>query len=125
MPTRYWIIAIALGLTFTTTQLSAQSANEAVENQANGDRQDGSRKQQASPLGIPVRILEQPEQAEDAKRQREEAGQREKENLIAQKSMANSTEEIVLLSNSDPSGCCRSQSSIGHYQNGASVDDAW
>lgn len=47
-------------------------------------------------FGLPVRILEEPEEAEDAKRQQQESAQREIDDLIAQQSMANSTEEIVL-----------------------------
>ncbi|MEQ8481847.1 MAG: hypothetical protein RIC18_14410 [Hoeflea sp.] len=74
----------------------AQSSEQPVDNQSKSDRQDDSSKSKAAPFGFPVRILEEPEESESSKRQQKESAEREEKDLVAQESMANSTEQIVL-----------------------------
>lgn len=74
--------------------LAQGSSEQPVADQPGSSRQEAGQ-ERATPPGLPVRILEEPEQSEDAKRQEKEAAEREIEDLAAQKSMAESTEEIV------------------------------
>ena len=53
--------------------------------------------QDSVPLGFPVRILEEPAQSEDAKRQQEETAQREAENLITQQAIAKASKAMIWL----------------------------
>ncbi|MDF1608492.1 hypothetical protein PZ897_09920 [Hoeflea sp. YIM 152468] len=75
----------------------AQSPEQSEQNQAEGQRQDDTRNQSPPSFSIPIRILEEPEQSESSKQQEQESAKREKQDLAAQKSMAESTKEIVWI----------------------------
>jgi hypothetical protein len=92
---RYLIIFTAVALSVSTTGF-AQSPERPTPEKIERQRQEASSRDGASQFSLPVRILEEPDEAMDAKRQQQEGVQREKEDLIAQQSMARSTEEIVL-----------------------------
>jgi hypothetical protein len=89
------VVVAALGLTLCGVSF-AQSAEGGKEELAQGQWRKESGENSASPLGIPIRIVEEPEKAQDAQRQQKESSQREVEDLLAQQSMAKATEEIVV-----------------------------
>jgi hypothetical protein len=93
-----WIIAVTFGSMCALAGHSfAQSAKQAEDNQTHSTRQYNNSEHQAAPFGIPVRILEEPKQSEDAERQQQEATEREIEDLVAQQNMADATDQLVLL----------------------------
>lgn len=91
----YWIFIAAIGLAVPSSA-GSQSPESAVGEQSDSHRDGASSQREPLGFSLPVRILEEPGEAENAERQQHESAQREIEDLIAQQSMARSTEEIVL-----------------------------
>jgi hypothetical protein len=87
---RYGVFVLAFGL-ILSAQVFAQSPDQAVDQQEEGDRQEQSQDSPA-PLGFPVWILEDPEQAERSELQQGEAAQREIDDLVAQQNAAKAAE---------------------------------
>lgn len=85
MSFRYWIIAAAFVL--TCQAFVARSEEQPINQNAESNGQQAGQEQSAHP-GFPVRILEEPEESESAKRQQREAEQREIEDLKAQQRAA-------------------------------------
>ena len=95
MLSRAWLAAIAFGVAALSGSSSAQSPEKAKPNQPESQGQNSGGDGRAAPFSVPVRILEQPEESESAKLEKEVAAKREVEDLLAQQSMANLTEQIV------------------------------
>lgn len=89
MPTRSWIIAFALVVTFTGS-LQAQQETHPSQDWAGEEHQPAEN----LPPEISVRVIEDDEAAEARQRREEEADQREVEDLIAQQRMADATEAM-------------------------------
>lgn len=85
---RYWIFAVAFGLTAASLQAQeqAQGGQDRAENQEQAA--------QEQPLGIPVRIIEDDEAAEARERRERVSAQREQDDLVAQQRMAEATEAM-------------------------------
>lgn len=95
---RAWVAGILLGLSFSLAgPVIAQSPEQPEENQTENDGQNQSGFSGNTVFGFTVRLFEEPEESESSKRQQKEAAEREENDLIAQKSMADSTKEIVWL----------------------------
>lgn len=94
----FWTPAVAFGFAMhLAVPVIAQVAPEQPkQNETASQRKNGDGEKQSVPFSIPVRVLEVPEEVEMSERYRQEASQREEEDLLAQKSMAGSTQEIVL-----------------------------
>ena len=88
---RYGFIVLALGLFFSASSLAQESGEEALDQQTEGDGQNAG-KGSPAPLGLPVRILEDPEEVESAKRAQSRAEQREIDDLVAQQNAAEAAE---------------------------------
>lgn len=80
---RDWLFILAFGIVFETRAFAQQLPDQPIEQQTEGDRQQQGQESAALP-GFPVRILEEPEQSESAKREQGEAAQREIDDLVAQ-----------------------------------------
>jgi hypothetical protein len=91
---RYGFIVFALGLFFAASSLAQESGEEALDQQTEVDGQNAG-KGSLAPLGLPVRILEDPEEAEGAKRAQSRAEQREIDDLVAQQNAAEAAEGAV------------------------------
>ena len=86
-----WKFIIAFGLVFADQALAQQLPEQTIDQQdESGGQQQGQNS--ATPPGLPVRILEVPEQSEDAKRDQREAEQREIDDLVAQQMAAKAAE---------------------------------
>lgn len=96
MPKCFGMFIVAVGLVFAFPLLGQQSPEQPVDQQAETQGQQERQSGATSP-SLPVRILEEPEQSEDAKRQQREAEQREIKDLEAQQLAANSAYRAFLI----------------------------
>lgn len=94
-----WIAGFAfIAITIAADSAAAQpSTEQTVPNKAQSQGQNNDGNKGAPSFSVPVRILAEPEQSEDAKRQQQITSQREIEDLAAQKSMAESAKQTVWL----------------------------
>jgi len=90
---RLSLIAV-VGWLIANPALSQQAEQQEPQSQGEGSAEQSN----PTPFSVPVRILENPEQAEADKRSQQEASQREIEDLTAQQGMAKGTQDIVWLS---------------------------
>lgn len=98
MSNRNWVFVVATGLVLSLSAALAQDSSEQpVTNQSGSARQDQGGDQRPEPFSVSVRILEEPEQSESAKREQQEANQREIDDLLAQQGMNEATNRIVAL----------------------------
>lgn len=96
---RYWVIILAFGLIgLGHCVVYGQSPEDAKGDKANAERSEPSDQSKSNQIVFPVRILENPPKTEADQRDEQEAEQREKEDLVAQQSVAESTEKILWLS---------------------------
>lgn len=104
MSQRNRISAIALGVVIAALswEAAAQNAPDVTADRPSikdgRDEQANSENSRASDFSLPVRIIEDAEEAERASRREAEAAQRERDDLAAQQSVAESTVEIVVIS---------------------------
>ncbi|MCY0149772.1 hypothetical protein OEG84_19180 [Hoeflea sp. G2-23] len=102
MSKRYWIIFIAFGLAALTSEAKAQypvpstADRPPIEN--GGDQSAREYDRTTGQFAIPIIIIEDAENAERAERREADSDQRERDDLTAQQSMAESTERIVFIS---------------------------
>lgn len=92
----YWLAAIALGLTLSSVS-TAESAKQAEPSQTKSQWQYYTGDYSADLPAFGVRILEEPEESERPNRGQQVSAQREIEDLVAQKRMANAADETVWL----------------------------
>lgn len=101
MSFRYWIIAAALVLAVfgeakAQNPVNAPADSPSIEKATQGQPGDGASSQ--DDFSFPVRIVEDPIEAQSAKIRADESAERERRDLAAQESVAKSTEQIVVIS---------------------------
>lgn len=85
-----------LGAAYAQNAVILPGDNPAIEDA--GVSQTEGESGEASHFPLHIRIVAYPEEAERAERRAEDAAQRERDDLAAQQSMAESTEQIVVIS---------------------------
>ena len=98
---RYWVVIFAFGLAYSGEALAQDAVPPSTDSPAVEQGSDGqAQKEEEAARRFPflIRIVEDSENAERAKRRESDADQRERDDLSAQQSMAESTEMIVTIS---------------------------
>ncbi|BCG77800.1 hypothetical protein [Mesorhizobium sp. 113-3-3] len=94
-------ILVFLTFLVLATHVSAKEAqgvaDQTIPSQSEGRRQGNGGNNSTQPFSVPVRILEEPEEAESTKLEKQEAAQREIDDLAAQQGVDQSTKKLVLL----------------------------
>lgn len=90
-------VAVLLVLASPLSLLGQEQQGQPMDEKPSAQRQTDQEEPRPLQLGLPIRIVEQPNQSEAEKRQEQEAAQREVEGLRIQQIMAESNERIVKL----------------------------
>lgn len=91
MSFRAWVFIATLGIAFASVANAQGSEEQPIDQNTEGQGQQPS-EAKPTPPGFPIRILEEPEQSEGAKREQQEASQREIDDLQAQNLAAESAQ---------------------------------